>query len=168
MTKKYCFDTSGVSNPLETMPEDIHKTLWAHFAAFVLSDYIAVTPEIYDEMCHCQGGIGQLLINSKSSVVLEVGNDWDWPTYIGHIKRMQVDHRHCISEFTGGSAKTICLNDITIIALAKTMNVPVVSMEHMVKEDGQTPKRKIPNICRAEGVEHLTFSDFLRRERLSF
>ena len=28
MTHKYCLDTSGFSNPLMEMPEDIHKTLW--------------------------------------------------------------------------------------------------------------------------------------------
>jgi hypothetical protein len=29
-------------------------------------------------------------------------------------------------------------------------------------------KKRIPNICQAEGVEHLDFNDFLRREGLSF
>jgi len=26
--KKYAFDTSGISNPLESMPEDIHESIW--------------------------------------------------------------------------------------------------------------------------------------------
>ncbi|NKL03116.1 DUF4411 family protein [Rhizobium leguminosarum bv. viciae] len=169
MVKRYCFDTSGISNPLETMPEDIHKSLWAHFSAFVLDNYIAVTQEIFDEMCHVTGDIGGLINQCKSTMVLELGQpDWDWQGYILHSKRMLTDHRTCISEYTGGSAKTICLNDMTIIALAKTLGLPVVSMENPVKETGQTSKRKIPNICLAEGVEHLTFSDFLRREKLSF
>ncbi|MGO7046075.1 DUF4411 family protein [Rhizobium johnstonii] len=169
MVKKYCFDTSGISNPLETMPEDIHKTLWAHFKAFVLSDYIAVTPEIFEEMCHIAGDLGQFVNVSKDFMVLEVGSpDWDWQTYIGHSNQLLTRHRDCISEFTGGSAKTICVNDMTIIALAKTLNVPVVSMENLIREVTQTTKRKIPNICRAEGVVHLAFSDFLRRENLRF
>jgi hypothetical protein len=29
-------------------------------------------------------------------------------------------------------------------------------------------KRHIPDVCKIEGVEHLTFSDFLRREKLKF
>ena len=29
--KKYAFDTSGISNPLESMPEDIHESLWNGF-----------------------------------------------------------------------------------------------------------------------------------------
>ena len=67
-----------------------------------------------------------------------------------------------------GSAKTICLNDLTIIALAKTLGLPVVSMERLVSEGPGTKKRRIPNICKAEGVEHLSFNDFLRREKLTF
>jgi hypothetical protein len=32
--KKYCLDTSGLSNPLEFMPEDIHVTLWGVLSVF--------------------------------------------------------------------------------------------------------------------------------------
>ena len=81
---------------------------------------------------------------------------------------MQVDHKDFISEFTGGSARTICLNDLTIIALAKTLGLPLVSMERLVSEEPGSKKRRIPNICNAEGVKHLAFNNFLRREGLSF
>lgn len=169
MVKRYCFDTSGISNPLETMPEDIHKSLWAHFSAFIMSDYIAVTPEIYDEMCHVTGSIGDLIKVSKASLVLELGHpDWDWQGYIDNSKQLLTDHHTCISEYSGGSAKTVCLNDMTVVALAKTLDLPVVSMENPVKELAHTTKRKIPNVCQIEGIEHLTFSDFLRKEKLSF
>ncbi|WP_202309797.1 DUF4411 family protein [Mesorhizobium sp. L-8-10] len=166
--RRYCFDTSGISNPLETMPEDIHKTMWAGFCERVEDGLIGATTEIHDEMCHIPGDVGACLIANKSTIVLEVGEDWDWRTYIEHAQRMQVDHKDFISEFTGGSAKTICLNDLTIIALAKTLGLPVVSMERLVSEDPSTKKRRIPNICKAEGVEHLSFNDFLRREQLTF
>ncbi|WP_425906817.1 DUF4411 family protein [Nitrobacter sp. TKz-YC02] len=166
--KKYCFDTSGISNPLETMPEDIHKTMWAGFCERVESGSIATTTEIHSEFCYIPGDVGKRLISSKSLLVLEVGEEWDWQTYVDHAQRMQVDHKDFISEFTGGSAKTICLNDLTIIALAKTLSLPLVSMERLVPEDPGTKKRRIPNICKAEGVEHLVFNDFLRRENLTF
>ncbi|MFF0947905.1 DUF4411 family protein [Rhizobium leguminosarum] len=169
MVKRYCFDTSGISNPLETMPADIHVSLWASFSAYIYDGFIAVTPEIYDEMCHVTGDIGDMIKSTKGQLVLELGGaEWDWQTYVNNSKQLLATYEGCISEYTGGSAKTICLNDMTIVCLAKTLGLPLVSMENLVKEESQTNKRKIPNICRSEGIEHLTFSDFLRRENLSF
>jgi hypothetical protein len=75
-------------------------------------------------------------------------------------------YKDFISEYTGGSTKTVCLNDISIVALAKTMKLPVVSMETMIV--GSTTKKRIPNICQSENVNHLRFSEFLRQESLKF
>lgn len=150
------------------MPEDIHQTMWGGFCERVETGIIAVTTEIHVEMCRIPGDVGAHLSENASAMILEVGDDWDWKSYVDHIQRMQVDHKGFISEFTGGSAKTICLNDLTIIALAKTLGLPVVSMETFIKEDPSVKKRRIPNICKAEGVESLTFNDFLRREGLTF
>ncbi len=60
------------------------------------------------------------------------------------------------------------MNDLTIIAMAKTLGLPVVSMEKAVSEAPGTKKRRIPNICKAEGVLHLGFNDFLHQEGLTF
>ena len=79
--KKYCFDTSGISNPLELMPEDIHASLWNGFKAKCLQPgIIAVTQEIYDEMPHIQGSVGQCIKDHKADLLMEVGDDWDWGT----------------------------------------------------------------------------------------
>ena len=167
--KKYCFDTSGISNPLETMPEDIHKTMWNGFCEFLQDGHVAASLEIYTEMCRIPGNVGVQIASNKSQIVLEVGTaGWNWQAYVAHISSMQKRHHDFISEHSGGSAKTICLNDLTIIALAKTLQVPVVSMESFVREDQATKKRRIPNICKLEDVEHLWFNDFLRREHLKF
>jgi len=48
--KKYCLDTSGLSNPLEAMPEDVHSTLWKSVASVICAGKFAVTKEIYDEL----------------------------------------------------------------------------------------------------------------------
>ncbi len=71
--KKYCFDTSGISNPLETMPEDIHKSMWSGFPDRIEAGIVAATTEIHGEMCHIPGTVGACLITNKASVVLEVG-----------------------------------------------------------------------------------------------
>src|SRR5262245_39062558 len=120
--KKYCFDTSGISNPLESMPEDIHDSLWNGFKTKCLeSGIIAVTREIYDEMLHIGGTVGACIKANKSELVMEVGESWDWNKYIDVVNKMEEDHRKFISEYCGGSKKTVGLTDISIIALAKTL-----------------------------------------------
>lgn len=164
--KKYCFDTSGLSNPLETMPEDIHESMWKRVRALIVAGHIAVTQEIYDEMIHIGGTVGKCIVGHKKLVLLEVNsNSWNWQLYVDHAAAMQAAHHKYISEYNGGSPKTVCLNDISIIALAKALKLPVVGMESYVTV-ASSNKRRIPNICKAEDVEHLTFSDFLRRETI--
>ena len=59
------------------------------------------------------------------------------------------------------------MNDISIVALAKTLDVPLVSMETKSGKDA-VKRRKIPDVCLLEGVEHLDFNEFLRREQIPF
>jgi hypothetical protein len=165
--KRYAFDTSGISNPLESMPEDVHESVWSHFKIEVLpSGIIAVTQEIYDEMEHIPGTVGGSIKANKSNILLEVGEDWDWGTYVDHCNKLEDDHRDVISEFIGGSKKTVGLTDISIIALAKTLKIPVVSMEKPVTS--QSKKMHIPDICKIDKVDHLSFSEFCRKENMKF
>jgi hypothetical protein len=165
--KKYAFDTSGISNPLESMPEDIHETLWNSFKTRILpSGIIAVTQEIFAEMESIPGSVGQSIKDNKSNMLMEVGEEWDWGTYIDHCNKMEDDHHDYISEYCGGSKKTVGLNDLSIIALAKTLAIPVVSMEKEVSKQSQ--KLHIPDVCKLEKVEHMTFSEFWRKEKIKF
>ena len=164
---RYCFDTSGLSHPHETMPEDIHDSMWNSIKRFIADGNIAVNTEIFDEMVHIDGGLGDFIASTKATIVLEVGGQWDWNSYLGHTTRMQNDYRRYISEFNGGSKRTVGLNDISIIALAKTLNLPLVSMESRVR-DPNSNKRRIPDICDMERVSHLTFIEFLRTEGQRF
>lgn len=164
--KAYCLDTSGLSNPLEFMPEDIHTTLWGKIEKLVCSGRLAVTSEIYDELLHIPGSIGTCLAANKANLLMEVGEvGWDWNDYINHNVRMQVDHKAVISEYNGNRKATIGLKDVTIIALGRTLALPVISMEST--QPGGITKQRIPHVCTVEGVTHLTFNDFLRREGIS-
>jgi hypothetical protein len=55
--KKYVVDTSGISNPLETMPEDIHESAWKKIKECITNGDLAVTKEIYDEMVNIVGSV---------------------------------------------------------------------------------------------------------------
>ena len=162
--KKYCLDTSGLSNPLESMPEDIHASLWAEVRARIATGSLAVTGEIYAEMEHIQGEMGDCIRENEVNLLLEV-NDSSWPfeNYIEQAARMQVEYANFIRENVGNKKGTVGLNDISIIALAKTLSLPVVSMEK--RKAHQSGKlRQIPDICDAEKIPHMTFNDFLRAE----
>lgn len=163
--KKYCIDTSGLSNPLEQMPEDIHISLWERIRLLVTSGMMAVTAEIYDELCHLPGKIGDCIKDHERDLLMEVeAGAWDWPTYLEHVSRMQLAYEPYISEYNRHRSGTVGLNDLTIVALAKTLGLPVVSMEIRVADLRSSQKRKIPNICDLEGVRHMTFTEFLRDE----
>src|SRR5579859_143111 len=163
--KSYCMDTSGLSNPLGMMPQDIHRSLWKAISEMVVAGKFAVTAEIYDELTHLDGDIGDCIPANKAEMQLEVGDGaWDSATYLGHAARMQIDHQAVISQNNGNRKGTVGLKDISIIALGSTLRLPVVSMESTLPP--QARWKRIPNICAIEGVEHVAFNDFLRRERI--
>lgn len=166
--KKYCLDTSGLSNPLEVMPEDIHPGMWAKVADLVTSGTFASTTEIYEELKHLPGSIGDCLKANADAIQMELEeDDWDWQTYLSHFQEMELRHTAVISEYNGYRKGTIGLNDLTIIALAKTLGLPVVSSEKKTNVGQESEKRqKIPDICIKEGVVHLDFNDLLRAERI--
>jgi len=149
------------------MPDDIYISVWKKVMECIQENRVAVTLEIYEEMTHIGGTIGTFIGRSKSQMVLDIGdNDWDWGRYADQLRRMQSDHFAFISEYNGGAKQTICLNDLSVVALANALNLPVVSME---SSTGRSLKhRRIPDICRLEDAEHLAFNDFLRRERFKF
>jgi hypothetical protein len=168
--KRYCLDTSGISNPLETTPEDIHGNIWRQVREFVESGQIAVTTEIYEELARLPGEIGECIRLNKPKLVLEIGDGpWDWRAYRDHLAALVTVHRPYISEYNGNNKDTVCMNDISIIALAKALDIPLVSMERAVLAPGNVSKtkRRIPDICAAESVTHLTFNEFLRIEKIS-
>lgn len=163
--KRYCFDMSGISNPVETLPDDIYEPIWRGVIRVIEEGAIAVTTEIYDEMHgSIRGLVGECIEANRAKLLLEIGDDsWDYGTYAAIVADMQVRQHDFISEYTGGSKKTVGLSDISIVALAKALGLPVVSMERPVSVNAKG-KRKIPDVCRAEDVEHLDFNAFLRRE----
>jgi hypothetical protein len=65
------------------MPEDIHQALWTKVAKVIQSGKFAVTTEIYEELEHLPGPIGQCIKANKANLVLEIEEEtWDWPTYL--------------------------------------------------------------------------------------
>jgi len=165
--KRYCFDTSGITSTLHTVPEDIHSTLWTRIASIVEAGEIAVTTEIYDELHGTiRSPIGNVIDSDRTRLVLEVGHgSWNQAAYILGAPRIIKKYQAFISEHMPKRPdNTVGLNDMSIIALAKATRLPLVSMESSA---GNSPKyKRIPDICALEQIDHLDFNAFLRRESI--
>ena len=147
------------------MPEDIHVTLWGLVESVILSGCIAVTKEIYDEMVRIDGRIGRCFAANSDLVLMEVGKgNWDWTTYATHIQRMQNVHKDYISDFHNGRKATVGLNDISIIALGLTLNLPVVNMEAIMQQPSPTKKR-IPEVCDLDRASHFVCGQVVETTR---
>jgi len=165
---KYCLDTSAITNPLATIPQDLFPACWKGFEEMIMDGLFCCNAEIFLECTYIEGPIGDCLKSQKADLVFEIGQgQWDWLTYVGHINRMQSSYHDFISEYHGNRQNTIGLNDLSIVALAKTLSLPVVSMEAPARQPSTT-KMRIPALCDAEGVDHLNFQELLRKEGKSF
>jgi len=98
--KRYCFDTSGITNPLHTVPEDIYPTLWGQIARLIEAGDIAVTTEIYSELNGTiRSPIGDVIDSHSSSLVLEVAQgDWDSSAFVREASRIIQRFKPFISE----------------------------------------------------------------------
>jgi len=165
--KKYCLDMSGFSNPIQGMPEDIYVSLWAQLCDLVKAGVFAATAEVYEELTHIPGDVGQCLIDHEAEVKLEVGaGDWDYATYLAHVDELHPKYEPFING-TGGSKVSLSVADFSIVMLGKTLALPVVSMEIPCAHNANTKRRKIPDVCAAENVVHMTFNDLLRAEGIT-
>ena len=164
--KVYCLDTSGFSTPHVQLPEEVevYRPVWDCVIAAIESGKIGVTAEIYKEMCHITGDVGDCIRASRAKLLMEVDDpEWDGTGYIAHYNRMRKAHHEWIADYTMKSpGKTICLRDLTAVALAKSLKLPLISSESSAKE---SPKHKrIPDICTLENVVAYSFNDFLKIE----
>lgn len=146
------------------MPADIYVSLWTQIQARISRGDLACTAEIYDELTHLGGAVGDCIRDNEANLRLEVGDaSWDFATYLEHATRMQVGYAPFIRENLSGKKGTVGLNDLSVIALAKTLSLPLISMER-AKAHLSDRLRQIPDICALEKVPHMTFNDYLRAE----
>ena len=164
---KYCLDTSGISNPLAAMPEDMYPSLWEKIVFLIEARYFCCNAEIAEQYKHVEGNVGKCLRDNTKYMLFEIGKPhWNWQTYIDNVNRMIATYKEFISEYNGGRKNTIDIDDVSIVALAKTLGLPVVSMEGSDRGQTSASKMRIPRLCECEGVHHLMFNELLRNEGL--
>jgi len=139
--------------------------LWDRVRKTVEDGKIGFNTEIMEELGSITGQLGECLQACAKSCCFEIGNDdWPWEEYIEHVEALKVTYEGVISEYNGNRKGTVGLNDISIIALAKTLNLPVISMEKANVYQQSETKMRIPDVCAAEDVPHIDFNTFLRME----
>ena len=165
--KKYCLDMSGFSNPIQGMPEDIYVSLWAQLCDLVRAGVFATTAEVYEELTHIPGDVGQCLRDHEAEIKLEVGaGDWDYAAYLATFDALHPKYEPFING-TGGSKMSLSVPDFSIVILGKTLALPVISMETPCAQNPNTKRRKIPDVCATENVVHMTVNDLLRAEGIT-
>ncbi len=100
--------------------------------------------------------------NNRDALILEVGENWNWQSYLDIFDDMRIRHQSVISEYNNNRRGTVGINDVSIVALGKCLELPVISMESLAFQSSNT-KIRIPRLCELEHVEHLNFNDFLTR-----
>ena len=166
---RYCLDTSGLSNPVMEMPENLYVSLWGKVIPLIRAGVFCWNGEIAVQLKSIQGNVGHALASVNKQCCYEV-NQGDWPreSYLSLIEEWRgVKYHQYISEYHGNRKNTIDMTDLSIVALAKILGKPVVSMEKPNLRQPSATKMRIPDLCRRENVTHLTFNEFLMAEKLT-
>ena len=168
MTVKYCLDTSGVSNPFTDLPEDIYASLWLSVRQKIAAGVFCWNVEIAKELQHINGNLGSCIQGCNGSSCLEVGvGSWPWASYLTIFETLRTTYGDYISEYNGNRADTVGVTDVSIVALAKALSLPVVSMEKPNLLQPSQKKMRIPELCGKVHVKHMTFNEFLRAEGIT-
>lgn len=150
------------------MPEDIHKTLWSSVVSKIDAHIFCWNVEIATEMDSIKGSVGAALKNCNSSCCfVEDEGSWDWASYIAINNTWRGQFKQYLSEYNRNRKNTIGLNDLSIVALAHTLKLPVVSMEAPNLGQPSQTKLRIPDLCREVQVRHLNFTQLCRNEGIS-
>lgn len=162
---KYCLDTSGLSNPVMDLPAHIYVSLWPQVEEKISQGFFCWNVEIAEELESIFGPVGDTLKACNGDCCMEVGDDsWPWQEYLQTVEAWRVTYKQYISEYNGNRKRTISLNDLSIVAMAKTISLPVVSMETRNTGQPSTTKLRIPDLCDVENVDHYSFNEFLEAE----
>ncbi len=163
---KYCLDTSGLSNPYVNMPEAVYPTVWNPIYSLIQSNLLCWNEEIDAELQLIQGKLHSVLKNASKQCCYKIDDTtWAWQSYLNTYKTWDAKYYAYISEYNNNRKNTIGKNDISIVALSKTLNLPLISMEVPVSVDAKK-RLHIPDLCSKEGIKHLTFNELLIAEKI--
>ncbi len=148
---RWCFDTSALIEPwVRLYPPDLFPRVWQALAELAESGVIAAPVDVRLELERQSDGLSDW-VKALSGFFVEADRS-----------TMEV-YADVVNNHPGflkvNSTKSGA--DPVVIATAAVHNVPVVTYETMAKV-GAAPK--IPNVCVAMGLQHVSIVDVLRAE----
>ena len=156
------YDSPRVNAP------DVHVTLWKVILEHTERGTFCWTEQIWQQLKLIQDSrILDCLNHCNRSACLRVGEiNWPDQLYLDHLERIQDTYRDYISELNEKRKRTIDLVDCSIVSLAVTLNLPVLSMEKPIGPSS-TIRLKIPDLCAREDVQHYDLTGFFRTEGIT-
>lgn len=161
----YCLDTSGVSKPWLELPVRVFPTLWLKVWDRIENDCFCWNDEIAQEIDRLDDPLRKKLKSREH--VCRFRNDstlWPYGNYSNLILEWERKYSQYIQENHGNRTGTIGRADLSIVALAKTLTLPIVSMERPNTSSPSKTKIRIPELCKRENITHLNFVEFLEAE----
>lgn len=154
----YCFDTSAfIAAYVENYPPDVTPRLWNDLLPALIEEGRLVTPK--DVLIELERKAG------KDHGLFEWVKDCDAVHELDDLTLVEVAritnaHRRLIEHKPGRSGA-----DPIVIAMASVKGAVVVTKEGL---SGNVTKPKIPDVCKAEGIEYMGLLEVIRSEKWVF
>lgn len=157
---RYCIDTNVIVSFLrrtedEFYGSDVFAPQWQHIEKLIDAGAIVAPRQVEHELikwCRTIDGLRVWLKHHKR-MFLDVSSD----TQLASAKRI-------VNQYPVYGDTDNYLGDLEVMTLAAALGIAVLSLEG-AKENNSKRRPKIPNICREFGIDCVSVSGFLRRER---
>jgi hypothetical protein len=149
----YSIDTSALMDAwVRYYPPDVFPCLWERFDAGIVEGLFVATEEVYRELQLYKGELSQW-VGERKQMFIPIDNEVQ-----AAVQDIMTTHPKLVDENTGQSGA-----DPFVIGLARVKGLTVVSAER-----SKPSKPKIPDVCLAKGVRHITLVELFREQQWRF
>lgn len=156
-TSVYSIDASGLIAGWANYPFENFSTVWLRLEDLVREGRFRIAQEVYNELKPKDEKLYDWLKKIKSAIV---PLDEEQQRFVTHITNT---YKNLVNALTGKSA-----NDPFVLALAMQIGIENAIVITDERPTGNLNGPKIPDVCKAEGIEWRRFVEIIVREGWSF
>lgn len=149
----YCIDTSALIDLANLYPRDVFPSLWKKLEAMVDEGRLLAPREVSTELETYQGSKAEPRAWARRHRMMFRDRDAEQMNAVRRILRASPDLVDAL--------KTTPEADPFVVALAMSEGSTVVTSEKAASPGG---RRKIPDVCIAEGIPCLSLKEFFREQ----
>lgn len=153
---RYCIDTSGFIKGWRYYPPGNFPAVWRDVESLIVGGSLIAPEEVYEEL---KRGGDDLYDWTCKRNGLFIPHDADIQNTVSAIL---ADPEHAKLLYSQSDA-TLVVADPFVIASAKVHACTVISGEDLQLSPSPR-KTKIPNVCAAMGIEHVSFLEFIQEQ----